>query len=152
MLIADIDALAAHKYLLLDTAVWGHVMLGESAILTTGLLAAIERSAHDQRLLVSAASVWEIARQVECGALMIDDLPGLISNQQRPPGVNILPLSTDILLEAHMLPPFDHHRDPAARFIAATARRTGAAILTVDPSLIAMASAGTIHAYNPAQS
>ena len=146
MLIDDLDTLSSRP-LLLDTPVWGHVMLGDAAMLTPDFLAVIERAAHERRLVASAASVWELARQVECGALLIEDLPGLIANQERPPGVTFLPIDTDVLLEARLLPPLDHPRDPVTRFVAATARRRGAVVLTADPTLLAMAAGGTINAY-----
>jgi PIN domain nuclease of toxin-antitoxin system len=125
MLVTDPTALAGPTPRLLDTGVWGHVMLGDAATLTTAFLAAIEAAAHERRLYASAASVWEFARQSELGTIVIDDLATLIANQERPPGVSILPITTATIVEAHYLPPFTPGRDPSARFIAAAARDTG---------------------------
>ena len=44
--------------------------------------------------------------------------------------LNLAALSVEVLLAAHSLP--WHHRDPADRFIVATARDLGAAVVSAD--------------------
>ena len=150
MLVTDLTALASPTPLLLDTGVWGHVMLGDAALSAT-LLAAIESAAHERRLMVSAISVWEFARQIELGAIAIDDFAGLIADQERPPGVTIISMSSHTMLDAHRLPAFSSTRDPSTRFIAASARLNGAIVLTLDETLLALAACGTINAYDAAR-
>jgi len=45
-------------------------------------------------------------------------------------GLEVAALSVDILVSANSLP--WHHRDPADRFIIATAQQMGAAVVTAD--------------------
>ena len=149
MLVTDLTALAAPTPILLDTGVWGHVMLGD-AMLSATLLATIESAAHERRLFVSTISVWEFARQIELGAIAIDDFAGLIADQERPPGVTIIPMSSHTMLDAHRLPAFSTTRDPSTRFIAASARLNGATVVTLDESLLTLATGGMINAYNAA--
>ena len=79
---------------------------------------------------VSIISCWEVAKLVECGRLKLDRPVGLwIENALAEPGVSLLHLDPQIVVESTQLPqPF--HRDPADQLLVATARVLQCRILT----------------------
>jgi PIN domain nuclease of toxin-antitoxin system len=80
-------------------------------------------------VLVSAASVWEIAIKRRLGKLVAPpDVADLLEGQ----GMTGLPITTVDAETAGALPP--HHRDPFDRMLVAQARRVGAVIVTGDPA------------------
>jgi len=80
---------------------------------------------------VSAISAWEISLKVARNALELPLPPaewlGRVLDHHH---LNLAALSVDILVAANTLP--WHHRDPADRFIIATAGDLGAAVVTTD--------------------
>lgn len=143
--------------LLLDTHVWlwASGEAGGAARMAAAALPPIERAALDGRLFVSAASVWEIALKAERGQLLVaGDLRAWIDDQRSYPGVRVLPLDWRINIECTQLPTWirnrdgREHRDPADRFIVATARRLNGLLLTCDEEILAYAAAGHLKAYD----
>jgi PIN domain nuclease of toxin-antitoxin system len=59
------------------------------------------------------------------------------------PGIEIVPLTPEIAFEACYLPG-DYHRDPADRFLLATARALNVPIVTRDEDMAAYAKAGHV--------
>jgi PIN domain nuclease of toxin-antitoxin system len=113
--------------LLLDThaALWflaGDERLGENA----------RRRLTDDanRVLLSAAVVWEIAIKRTLGKLVVPDeyLPLLLDA-----GVQPLPVSVAHAAAVEQLPP--HHRDPFDRMLVVQADIEGAAIVSRDDAL-----------------
>ncbi len=80
---------------------------------------------------VSAISAWEISLKVARGSL---DLPfpsdEWFSRTLEHHHLTLANLSVNILIAANSLP--WHHRDPADRFIIATAIEEGASVVTAD--------------------
>jgi PIN domain nuclease of toxin-antitoxin system len=80
---------------------------------------------------VSAISAWEVSLKAARGALSLPmdagEWFGLALDHH---GLTLAPLDVDILIAANALP--WHHRDPADRFIIATARKLHAAVVTTD--------------------
>ena len=78
-------------------------------------------------MLVSTASLWEIAIKRSLGKLTApDDLPDEIANA----GFAWLPVSADHAWRVHDLPP--HHRDPFDRLLIAQALIERVPVITAD--------------------
>ena len=120
---------AAPAPLLLDT----HALLWwllDSPDLGAKAKAAISRA--DQRVLVSAASAWEIATKWRLGKLPdADDIVQNLPHYLRKERFETLPISVGHALAAGQLP--GPHRDPFDRMLMAQARVEGAAVATTDP-------------------
>lgn len=117
--------------LLLDTHVflW---FLADDARMPAGVARAI--AAGTNVVLVSAASVWEVAIKASIGRLEIAgsdiaDLPRLIDAA----GFEELPVLARHAAQVHGLPP--HHRDPFDRLLVAQARAEGLTLATTDPAV-----------------
>ena len=115
---------------LLDTHVWLWMLsnperLGEA-------LEVIEDPAS--RLLLSAASSWEIAIKYALGRLPLPEPPSsYVPDRIRWSGVTPLPVEHAHALAVAELPA--HHRDPFDRLLIAQARLEGVPIITADPQL-----------------
>jgi PIN domain nuclease of toxin-antitoxin system len=99
---------------------------------------------------VSAISAWEIALLVSKGRL---DLGGqardwLVRSMTHPAWRTIL-LDVAAAVESVNLPG-DFHNDPADRFIVATARLQGIALLTADSTILEYSKAGHVKAIDAA--
>ena len=80
---------------------------------------------------VSAISAWEISLKVATQDLELPLPPAdWFGAAVRNHGLIVAPLDVDILIAANQLP--WHHRDPADRFIIATARRHRLTVVTGD--------------------
>lgn len=81
---------------------------------------------------VSIISLWEVAKLVESGRLI---LPILIRNwldlATSYPGIRVLDLTADIVVDSTQLPGA-FHRDPADQLIVATARIYDCPVVTID--------------------
>ena len=84
---------------------------------------------------VSIISCWEVAKLVQYGRLKLDRPVELwIDLALAKAGINLLPLSPQIVIESTKLPePF--HRDPADQLLVATARVLDCPILTEDQKI-----------------
>ena len=117
----------AERSLLLDTCalIW----------LATGApgLSARSRTAIDaaDMVWVSAISAWEISLKAERETLTLP-MPAeeWFNRALDHHHLTLATLSVEILVAANALP--WHHRDPADRFIIATARALGAGVVTAD--------------------
>ncbi len=83
-------------------------------------------------VLVSAASVWEIAIKRHLGKLVAPSVVAAVLESESMSG---LPITTHDAESAAALPA--HHRDPFDRMLVAQARRVGAVIVTRDPAFAA---------------
>ncbi|WP_411877234.1 type II toxin-antitoxin system VapC family toxin [Vulcanococcus limneticus] len=86
------------------------------------------------RVVVSAASGWEIATKVRLGKLpaaveLLRDLPELLANQ----GFELLPIQLAHGLRAGSYPMA--HRDPFDRLLAAQAELANLTLVSLDPAL-----------------
>jgi PIN domain nuclease of toxin-antitoxin system len=83
----------------------------------------------DAQVLVSTASLWEIAIKAGLGKLDApDDLPARVEEL----GFELLPVTADHAWQVRHLPP--HHRDPFDRLLIAQAQVERLPIVTADPS------------------
>jgi PIN domain nuclease of toxin-antitoxin system len=154
MLISD---LTAADRLVLDTHIWVWAS-GESGgqeQIRSAALTAIEGAAERRDLFVSAASIWEMALKMERGkALVSGDLRVWLQDQRQYPGVRVMPIDSRLSIDSTTLPPWirmrdrGEHRDPADRFIVATARRLNAVLLTCDEEILHYASQGHLAAFD----
>lgn len=121
--------------ILLDTHIWIWWVLGSHRL----------KPSHEERLReaegeglgVSIMSCWEVAKLVELNRLelplAVDDW---LSAGLRYPGVELLDLSVEIVVEATRLPG-DFHRDPVDQLLVATARCREIALATADGAILA---------------
>ena len=82
-------------------------------------------------LCFSSISIWEIARKVKAGELEIPVSPAMFAAMLvKRYGMKELPLDNAIMLRSSALP--EIHKDPADRFIIATALLNDCVIVTGD--------------------
>jgi PIN domain nuclease of toxin-antitoxin system len=86
----------------------------------------------NNRVLLSAASVWELVIKVAIGKLTLrDEVKNLVESQVTQNAVELLDIRADHVLAVGGLP--DVHKDPFDRILAAQALVEGAVLLTNDP-------------------
>jgi PIN domain nuclease of toxin-antitoxin system len=116
---------------LLDTHAWVW-WVTEDKRLSRPAATAIRRSLTNNSLFLSLISVWEVAKKVEKGQLILDrPVEQWLDQAVASRGLGLWELTRPILVESCNLPP-PFHGDPADQIIVATARRHGAAIVTRD--------------------
>lgn len=134
------------KGFLLDTHILLWTQQRDTSKLSASVFRALETWQREQRLFVSAFSAWEIALLEHAGRIQLGMPPErFLEIATEDGGVQIVPLSTSILIESVRLPG-KLHRDPADRILAATARETGMTLLTRDDALLAYAAQGHLNA------
>jgi PIN domain nuclease of toxin-antitoxin system len=85
---------------------------------------------------LSAISPWEVAKKVSLGKLDLSlPLRPWVHRATKQEGITMLPLSTEVSLEANTLPG-TFHRDPADQIIVATARLYKATLITSDKRIL----------------
>ncbi|HIC70216.1 MAG TPA: type II toxin-antitoxin system VapC family toxin [Candidatus Latescibacteria bacterium] len=102
----------------------------------------VSQTAHDaitnpgNRLLLSAASGWEIAIKSALGRLELPASPSkFVPDQMQQNDFEVLPVRMYHALEVHALPA--HHRDPFDRLLIAQSRSEGAPLISGDRALAA---------------
>lgn len=122
--------------ILLDTHVWVRWLVAQSAQadpLPEALVHLIETA---EQVCVSVVSCWEVAMLVKRGRL---ELPMPVDEWCHEAtvnsGIDCLPLTTAIALRSVHLS--DVHRDPADRFIMATALENRAPLASLDHAIAA---------------
>lgn len=97
-------------------------------------------------LRVAAISLWEIALLASRGRIVLGKPARLwLDEALADPGPAIEPLSPQIAVESYELPD-RFHGDPADRMIVATARATGAVLMTRDRRILDYAARGHLNA------
>ena len=105
--------------LLLDTHVWLWTLDGTVGALTKPAIRLIERAAGEGRLYVSDISFWEVAMLVSKGRLELAADPTLwLQRAALAPGIQLLPLTRDVLIESTRL------AGPVAPLVEAGAHRS----------------------------
>lgn len=116
---------------LLDTHAWVW-WVTEDRRLSRPARRQIDKAAANNALWLSLISIWEVAKKVEKGQLMldrpIDDWLDLATDHV---GLHIAELSRSVLAQSCRLPP-PFHGDPADQIIVATARDRDAVVVTKD--------------------
>ena len=130
---------------LLDTcaAIW----LAEDEPLSSDARSAIVSSALQDSLFVSPVSAWEIGLLCAAGRFLNaktrETAQQWMDNLLARTGIHIAPLTPAIALASAYLPDLAH-RDPADRFLLATARALNIPIVTRDRVMLRYAEAGHV--------
>mgnify|MGYP001189168932 CR=1 FL=1 len=115
-----------------NTLIW---LLEQNPRIGASAVAAVDQALHHGRVLISAASVWEVAVLVSKNRVVL----GRSVEQWRLDvlqlGIEEVPLSGELAIDAVSLA--DLHADPGDRFIVATALRECATLVTSDARLLA---------------
>ena len=115
------------KKLVLDTCALLWLASGNKS-LSAGALDMIE---HASIVYVSSISAWEISLKEIRGAISLPmKTEEWFSLALKNHNLTLAPLDIDVLTSANRLP--WHHKDPADRFIIATAVKESAAVVTAD--------------------
>ena len=130
--------------LLLDTHAWIWVMEGAIERVGPSARARIDEAAARGDLRVSAMSVWEVAMLESRGRIALSlDCRAWVQLALTAPGLQLQPLTPDIAIESTRLPG-DPGRDPVDRILVASARLTGATLVTQDAGLLDYAATGRL--------
>jgi PIN domain nuclease of toxin-antitoxin system len=95
----------------------------------------IDQALRTSRLLVSAASFWEVAMLVAKKRLVLDRAVSRWRVDAMRSGIEEVPLDGQLAIESVALPYL--HADPADRFVVATALQLRAKLVTSDARLLA---------------
>lgn len=129
--------------ILLDTHVWVWLMLGDNR-LGKGSLRMLEQAAPHGRLRVSVISVWEVAMLEAKGRLTLEtDCENWVRESLSAPGLGLAELTPRIAVASTRLPGV-FHGDPADRILVATARESGAVLLTADQAMLKYGAEGHV--------
>ena len=119
---------------LLDTHAWVW-WVSEDRRLSRPARRAIEKAVAADALALSLISIWEVAKKVEKGQLVLDrPVDDWLDLATVRPGLHLIELTRPILAQSCRLPqPF--HGDPADQIIVATARDRDATIVSKDQQI-----------------
>lgn len=119
---------------LLDTHAWVWWVTDDGR-LSARARQAIRRALEAGDATISTVSIWEVAKKVEKGQLVLDrPVQDWLGQASSIKGLYLTELNPAILIDSCNLPqPF--HGDPADQMIVATARHTRAPIVTKDRGL-----------------
>jgi len=116
--------------IVLDTHTWVWWVHGDSQLPEAH--AKLIKHHEDSEIGISAISLWEVAKLVELGRLILPvTIAVWFKEALAYPGVTLLNLTPDIAIESTQLPD-RFHRDPADQIIVATARAFESDLLTMD--------------------
>jgi PIN domain nuclease of toxin-antitoxin system len=120
---------------LLDTHSWVWWVTGDRR-LSRSARRLIERDVARDALLVSLISIWEVAKRVEKGQLVLDrPIDSWLDSATQRSGLQLAEITRPFLVESCRLPqPF--HGDPADQIIVATAREHDATLVTKDRQIV----------------
>ena len=105
---------------------------------------AIEKGQASDALSLSLISIWEVAKKVEKGQLVLDrPVDAWLDLATMRPGLCLAELTQPILVESCRLPP-PFHGDPADQIIVATARDREAVLVTKDQRIRGYAHVRTV--------
>jgi len=123
------------EVILIDT----HVLLwwtdGKKGALSAAARKAIDAELDGGEILVSSVSAWEIALLAAKGRLGLpSDVLGWLEIVDEIEAVRFVPLDNEIAIRSTQLGD-EFHRDPADRFIVATALTHNASLVTADEKI-----------------
>jgi PIN domain nuclease of toxin-antitoxin system len=123
--------------LLLDTHVWIWIVEGMEDKLSSLCIERIRVANQQDRLLLSAISVWEVAiLEMKKKISLCMSCQEWVHRGLSDYGVELADLSPEVAIESTRLPG-GFHADPADRIIVATARNRNATVVTVDRAILA---------------
>lgn len=130
--------------LLLDTHAWIWMVEGVQGRLSAGAVRSIETARDAGVLWVSAMSVWEVAMLESRGRVALSrPVEDWVRTTLRDTGIRLLPLEPKIAVASTRLPGTPHG-DPADLILMASARATGAPLVTCDGRILQYAGAGHV--------
>jgi PIN domain nuclease of toxin-antitoxin system len=136
------------RTLLLDTHVWVWYVENQADRFSRRLEPIVEAAVRRGGVVVSAISVWEVARLHAVRRLDLSvDVRTWVSRALAFPGVRFKGLSPSIAIESTRLPG-TLHRDPADCILIATARQLGASLVTCDARILSYADQGHLRVVN----
>ena len=129
--------------IVLDTHVMVWAVEGDRR-LGTNACAAIEAAERAGAIGISAITPWEITQLAERNRLrLVQEVGTWIEAVLALPGMRLMPIEPAVALDSVRLPgPF--HADPADRLIIATARHSGARLVTADGTILSYAKRGHV--------
>ena len=131
--------------LLLDTHIWIWLVEGHRS-LRANARDAIRNAASAGGLRIAAITLWEVALLSSRGRIVTESpIRDWLERALAVSGAVVEPLDPEVAIESWALPG-QFHRDPADRMIAATARVTGAAVMTRDRRILDYAKQGHVSA------
>ncbi len=114
---------------LLDTNVFLWCLAGETSRLSARAAGVIEDETND--LLLSAASLWEIALKVRAGKLDLPERWEFFHEHMAALGIgSVLPVEARHVFGLFQLP--DHHRDPFDRLLVSQCQAERLSLVTSD--------------------
>jgi PIN domain nuclease of toxin-antitoxin system len=114
----------------------------EGIILSEAQINLIETARKNNLLHISSISVWEIIMLARKAKITLSiNLNTWIDKMLAIPGLNLIELSVPVMLQACELPNYEH-KDPADRFIIASARLINSYLMTADQKIIDYANQG----------
>ncbi len=121
------------KKLLLDTHIWLWSLLAPDH-LAPRVVKALENDANE--LWLSPISIWELVVLVGKGRVFLNSsVEEWVAEAIKTARLREAPLTTEVALETNKVQLA--HRDPADRFLAATARVFGLTLVTADTRMLA---------------
>ncbi len=118
--------------LLLDTHIWLWSLLDPSRLSRRVAAALVSRS-HEKWL--SPISIWETLMLADCGRLVLEPDPvAWVRRELERVPLRQAPVSHEVAIESRVIGL--RHRDPADRFLAATARIYDLTLVTADRRLL----------------
>lgn len=106
----------------------------------------ISQALRSGMLRIAAISLWEVALLAARGRILLGkSTSSWFQEALADPGPAIEPLTAPIAIESYSLPG-RFHPDPADRMIVATARVTGAVLMTRDKPILDYAARGHLTA------
>jgi PIN domain nuclease of toxin-antitoxin system len=124
------------ELLLLDTHCWLWAQLGLTQKLSRAALEAIRSAEAEGNLRISVISIWEVAMLEQHGRIALPmNIRTWVDQALSKSGIAVASLTPEIMIESVHLPG-ELHGDPADRMLVATARVSGATLLTKDEPLI----------------
>jgi len=122
--------------ILLDTHIWVW-WVQEPDRLSDRQKSLLAENELSGKLGVSAISLWEIAKLVEIGRLVLPcPAESWLTQALAYPGITLLPITAEIAVASTRLPD-SFHRDPADQIIVATARVLDCPLMTINRRIMA---------------
>ena len=128
--------------IVLDTHVWFWLAVGDPRLAEKETIKSLLDGFSEFEVHISAITPWEIGMlEAEQRIVLKCDCLTWLTESICKTGVRIIPLTTEISVEATHLPG-SFHGDPADRIIVASTRQTGGRLLTRDQQIIEYGAQG----------
>lgn len=132
--------------LLLDTCAALWLTTAEIGLKPAAQEAIVRADEAGQPIYLSPITAWEVGQLVARGRYALSTHPQHWFEALLDSGLDLAPMTPEILVGASFLPVSEGLRDPADRIMASTARSLGFTLMTRDKPLLDYAGAGHIKA------